>query len=367
MIKSILEIPQVLIKKGLPFAIYCLPSKKKFNLIFQKEVGLHEIDILDIDNASGFVIANFESAKTGTINIIKPDYVLTEGENIADILSFLDTLPDNGNYYFADNYSISKTEYLDRADYLINVLKDQKLKKIVFSRVVRKKLKNELNLAELLSMLKDKYNNAFINLFHLPGEGIWCGASPEALFKKVDKYVITDAMAGTQLIDDNKENITWTNKEKDEQHLVSLFIESVLSELGIHDYDKVGPLNVYAGHLAHIQTQFKIPLSYLHEKEGKFIAGLHPTPAVCGLPKAEAYMMIHKAEQHQRRYYTGFLGPWKLENQSQLFVNLRCAELGKNKINLYVGGGLTASSNPDDEYKETVHKSKTLLSIVENL
>ncbi len=174
-------------------------------------------------------------------------------------------------------------------------------------------------------------------------------------------------MAGTQLINEDTENITWPDKEKEEQHLVSLFIELNLSELGIHDYDKVGPLNVFAGHLAHIQTQYKIPRSLLDGKEGKFIASLHPTPAVCGLPKADAYMMILKAEQHQRRYYTGFLGPWKLKDQSQLFVNLRCAELGDGMINLYVGGGLTSLSNPEDEYKETVDKSKTLLSVVENL
>lgn len=367
MTSTILDIPPILIKKGLPFAIYCLPSKKKFNLIFQKDATDHEIDIRDIDKSSGFVIADFNSAKTCRINIIKPDYIISEGENVTDILSFLKTLPDNGNFYFSDNYIISKTDYLDRAEYLINLLKKEELQKVVFSRVVQRKLKKELNLSQLLIMLKDKYNTAFINLFHIPGKGTWCGASPEALYKKVDDYVITDALAGTQLIDEDTNNIIWSKKEEEEQFLVSSFIESNLSELGIHDYDKVGPLNVRAGHLAHIQTQFKIPMSSLNEKEGKFIAGLHPTPAVCGLPKADAYLMIHKAEQHQRRYYTGFLGPWKLENQSQLFVNLRCAELGKNKINLYVGGGLTASSKSDDEYKETVHKSKTLLSIVENL
>ena len=363
----ILDIPPMLIKKGLPFAIYCLPSKKKFNLIFQRDNSHHEVDILDIDSASGFVIANFETAKTGRLNIIKPDYLISEGEDIDEILSFLDTIPDEDDYSFIDNYIISKTEYLDRAGYLINMLKKEELKKVVLSRVVQKKLKKELNLSQLLIMLKDKYNSAFINLFHLPGEGTWCGATPETLFKKVDNYVITDAMAGTQLIGEENQQITWTDKEKEEQYLVSLFIESNLSELGIYEYEKIGPLNVCAGQLIHIQTQFKIPLSSLNENEGKFIASLHPTPAVCGLPKAEAYLMIHKAEQHQRRYYTGFLGPWKLENQSQLFVNLRCAELGKNKINVYVGGGLTASSNPNDEYKETVHKSKTLLSIVENL
>ena len=162
MINSILEIPQMLIKKGLPFAIYCLPSKKKFNLIFQKDVSLHEIDILDIEQTNGFVIANFESAKTGLVNIIKPDYVLSEDENITEIVGFLDTLPDIGNFYFENNYCISKADYLDRADYLINQLKDGYLKKVVFSRVIHKKLKEELKLNQLLSMLKEKYNNAFI-------------------------------------------------------------------------------------------------------------------------------------------------------------------------------------------------------------
>lgn len=367
MTPGILDIPLMLIKKGLPFAIYCLPSKKKFNLVFQKDAADHEIDIRDIDESSGFVIADFNSAKTGTINIIKPDFIINEGDDLTNILSFLKTLPEKGDFHFTNNYCISKTDYLDRAIYLINKLKDEYLEKIVFSRVVHNKLKKELDLSRLLGMLKDEYNTAFINLFHIPGKGTWCGASPEALYNKVDNYVITDALAGTQLIDEDADNIIWSKKEEEEQRLVSLFIESNLSELGIHNYEKIGPQTAYAGPIAHIQTQFKIPASSLQNKEGKLIAGLHPTPAVCGLPKGEAYMMIQNAEQHQRRYYTGFLGPWKIEDQSQLFVNLRCAELGNNEINLYVGGGLTSSSNPDDEYKETVHKSITLLSVVENL
>ena len=364
---NLLNIPEKLIKKGLPFAIYCLPFKKQFNLVFQKDSCIHEIDILDIDKNSGFIVADFESAKTRTITIIKPDFTIYEGEDLDDAISFLDTLPDIGNFCFTDNYSISKANYLERTEYLINELKNKHLQKIVFSRVVQKKLKKELNINHLLCKLKSKYNSAFINLFHIPGNGTWCGASPEALFKKVDDYVNTDALAGTQLINKNAESITWTNKEIDEQNLVSVFIKSNLSELGIHDYEQVGPLTVCAGPLAHLQTQFKIPFSLLEKKEGKFIAGLHPTPAVCGLPKAEAYLLIQRAEQHMRRYYTGFFGPWNLANQSQLFVNLRCAELDRNKINIYVGGGLTASSNPEAEYQETVHKSQTLLSVVENL
>ncbi len=364
---SILELPSLLIKKGLPFAIFCLPSKKKFNLVFQKDKVVQEVDVLDIENTSGFIAADFNSARSGTMKVIKPDFVVTEDENINDVLSFLDSLPDSGQFHFHENICISKKEYLDRAEYLIEILKAKQLQKVVFSRVVTKNLEKELVLSELLRKLKLKYNNAFINLFHLPDQGTWCGASPETLFKIVDDFVITDALAGTKLIDDNIDNIKWTLKEKEEQSLVSQFIEAILSELGIHNYEQTGPIATCAGHIAHLQTQFKIPVSFLNNKKGKLIAGLHPTPAVCGLPKAESYLMIQKAEQHQRRYYTGFIGPWHLLNQSQLFVNLRCAEISENKINIYVGGGLTASSDNHDEFTETVQKSKTLLSVVENL
>ena len=367
MINSILDIPEILVHKGLPFAIYLLPKSDEFTLIFQKDPQIHIIDILDIENNSGFVIARFDSAKTGLATIIKPDFIINNDDELGNIIEFLDQIPDVGDYHFNNNISISKEEYLDRVSYLIEKLKENELQKVVFSRVVKRGISKDLHIARLLSLLREKYKNAFINMFHIPGEGTWFGASPETLFKIDNNAIHTDALAGTKLASENNDNPAWTHKEKEEQHYVTLFIESLLSELGIHDYSKTGPITINAGNIAHLRTKFSIPISELESKKGKLIAGLHPTPAVCGLPKAEAYLLIQKAERHQRRYYTGFLGPWKLDGSTQLFVNLRCAELGKKFINVYVGGGLTASSNPNDEYMETIHKSKTLLSVVENL
>ncbi len=137
--------------------------------------------------------------------------------------------------------------------------------------------------------------------------------------------------------------------------------------MGINKYDKIGPDTAIAGNLYHILTTFKIHKDSISGLEGKIIAGLHPTPAVCGLPKGDAYNLLAKAEQHERRFYSGFLGPWNIEGQSQLFVNLRCAELGKDSMNIYVGGGLTDQSKPKAEWHETIYKSRTLLSVVENL
>ena len=371
---SLLDIPDRVLSKGLPFAIYSLPNKTKFTLVVQKSSVVSEIDILDIEEKSGFVVSTFESARTGISKIIKPDFLINEDDNLSDLNDFLSSIPEKPSKSTIDNISISKEDYLERANYLVNKLIDNELQKVVLSRVIKKHIDREIKISSLISLMRNKYKDAFINLFHIPGEGIWFGASPETLYKVIGDYVHTDALAGTKAIDEQNPNPKWTIKEKEEQYMVSLFIESLLSELGIKGYSLSGPITANAGNIAHLQSIFKIPTLSLKNNEGKFIAGLHPTPAVCGLPKAEAFLLIQKAEQHQRRYYSGFLGPWNLDDNNQintktseLFVNLRCAEMANNKINLYVGGGLTASSVPEDEYQETVHKSKTLLSIVENL
>lgn len=371
---SIFDITDLLIKKGLPFAFYSLPGSSKCKLVIQKDKICKHVEITDIKDVAGFVIAEFNSARTGLANLILPDIILSEGDNIEEVVKFLDNLPAKGGFCFSENICISESEYIDRLTYLIDKLKNGDLQKVVLSRVLKKELHENLNAGKLLKMLSDKYEDAFVYLFHLPEKGTWCGATPETLVKVIDDNVYIDALAGTRLISNKEPEPKWSIKEKEEQYYVTLFIESLLSELGINNYEESDPITITAGKLAHICTKFNIPFKDVTTKIGKLLAGLHPTPAVCGLPKAEAFLLINKAEQHERRFYTGFIGPWNLDSdgedknlESQLYVNLRCAELGSNEINIYVGGGLTEHSNPEAEYQETVHKSQTLLSIVENL
>ena len=41
---------------------------------------------------------------------------------------------------------------------------------------------------------------------------------------------------------------------------------------------------------------------------GDLLQELHPTPAVCGLPKEEAFRFIPDNEGYDRSYYSGFTG-----------------------------------------------------------
>ena len=90
---------------------------------------------------------------------------------------------------------------------------------------------------------------------------------------------------------------------------------------------------------------------------------LHPTPAVSGYPQKEALDLIHKSEKHQRRIYAGMIGVIN-EHSTQLFVNLRCAEIIHNQAYLYLGGGFTKDSNVVSEWNETENKAKTLLNVM---
>ena len=82
------------------------------------------------------------------------------------------------------------------------------------------------------------------------------------------------------------------------------------------------------------------------------------------MPKNFAIDFIQKNEVFDRTYYSGFLGEYNSNNQTDLFVNLRCLEVVNNAVNIYVGCGITKDSNPEMEFLETENKSMTMRNII---
>ena len=91
---------------------------------------------------------------------------------------------------------------------------------------------------------------------------------------------------------------------------------------------------------------------------------LHPTPAVCGLPREEARQAILHDEPSPRRYYAGFSGPLHLQGETHLYVSLRCMEFTPHTATLYAGGGLMPESQETDEWEETRRKMQTMWQLL---
>ena len=93
---------------------------------------------------------------------------------------------------------------------------------------------------------------------------------------------------------------------------------------------------------------------------GDVISTLHPTPAICGMPKAETYDFILANESSKRAYYSGFAGPLNCDEGTHLYVTLRCMEIGDGYCRLYAGGGLLSDSVEENEWLETEAKMETM-------
>ena len=119
---------------------------------------------------------------------------------------------------------------------------------------------------------------------------------------------------------------------------------------------------IKAGNLLHLKADIKGSIGDFELKS--LLDTLHPTPAVCGLPKATAKNFILQNENYDRSYYTGFLGEINTNLKTDLYVNLRCVEIIDTCASIYVGGGITLDSNPLDEWLETCNKTNTIKSVL---
>ena len=207
-----------------------------------------------------------------------------------------------------------------------------------------------------------RYIHSYIYLCYTPQTGIWLGSTPEIILSGEKDEWNTVALAGTQPLQDGKLPQIWDEKNRKEQDYVASYIRRQLLSLGIHSTEN-GPYPAYAGALSHLKTDFRFSLKD-NKGLGDLLKVLHPTPAVCGLPKEEAYRFILQNEGYDRRYYSGFIGWLDPEGRTDIYVNLRCMHIEDKQLTLYAGGGLLASSELNDEWLETEKKLQTIKRLI---
>ena len=223
-----------------------------------------------------------------------------------------------------------------------------------------------------------RYPRMFVTLFSAPQTGTWLMATPEVLVQgstsPTPALLSTMALAGTmklegeQLRFDNPDrsgvqDIRWSQKNIQEQRLVATYIADVLKGFA-DDITERGPYTTRAANLVHLRSDFTfVPKAGIGI--GDMVSALHPTPAVCGLPKAEAQAFILQNEPSSRRYYSGFCGPLDVSGSTHLFVSLRCMEIFDDSCRLYAGGGLLIDSVEEQEWQETEAKMQTMRQLME--
>ncbi|MBL7558803.1 chorismate-binding protein [Olleya sp. YSTF-M6] len=354
----------------LPFVAYRKPNDGVVKAMLQDDAKLHYTTNF---KASGFVFSPFQNKNENILFPLENCKTLKTSFKIED-----KTITSNSAFSVSET---SKQKHLDLVEKAIAEINTNTFKKVVVSRVEAQDFSKTETLS-LLQKLLNTYTTAMVYCWYHPKVGLWLGATPETLLKVEGNRFLTMSLAGTQPYIDTEE-VIWQAKEKEEQQLVTNFIVDSLQ-------DNVNTLNVgqtetiKAGKLLHLRTKIS---GLLDPEKGlvSVIKQLHPTPAVCGLPKQNAQQFIINNEGYNREFYTGFLGEINLKQSktrntnrrnvennayatvksvSHVFVNLRCLQIKDNQALIYVGGGITKDSIPENEWDETVAKSKTVKNLL---
>jgi isochorismate synthase len=360
---------QVCLDKKLHFAAYRLPGKSEVTVIIQRDQEISELKNLVSDfPQKGFLITPFSRETGDKTFLIRPDYILRN--SISDKqLNEIMCLPDLPAHVIETNQAeeTQKEQYLDQIENIIERISSAEFEKVVLSRVKTVKGNYSSRLTGIFNALCETYNHAFVYLFCVNGN-CWTGATPEPFVCSKAGTLVTVSLAGTRPYDAKNMDIgNWNRKELLEQEYVTRHIEKVLLEFSVRDYQKSGPYTSRAGNLSHLRTDFTFSVQSAGSRLPSLINALHPTPAVCGMASGTAMDFIRSAEKHSREYYTGFLGPVGIDDLLQLFVNLRCMKVLDDRLVLFIGGGITRDSVPEEEWEETEIKADTLLSVLHQI
>lgn len=345
------EVEKANLKKS-PFVIYRKPGINQITAYIQNNSALNELEGF---TESGFVFAPFNNKQNAIIFPFKNSKILNSDFRIDT--EEKESIPVKKPYNHLNNSY--KLQHLDLVKKGLEVIAQGSILKVVLSRKEEVKIL-KLKLKLLFKKLLIKYPSAFVYIWYHPKVGLWIGATPESLLIVEGKNFKTMALAGTQLYIGSKE-ILWGKKEKEEQQIVTDYIVAQLKGFNLNVSI---PYSKKAGSLLHICTEINGELNSI-DQLGSIINKLHPTPAVCGLPKEKAKNFILKEENYNREFYTGFIGELNKKNTSSLYVNLRCMQIKDDHAILYVGGGITAESIPEKEWEETLAKSEIMKSIIQ--
>ena len=343
------------IKDDKPFVLYSLPGSKEVKVLLQKD---SKLDVIQDFSECGFAFVSFDRKKQLLISRSNSEEASFEIE-AADI-------SNDSSCLKVDAQPSAKANFEKIVTKAIEAIGNGDFGKVVLSRKESQNI-DGLKFFEIYLRVLRTYPNAFCYCFYHPEAGVWIGATPEKLLKVSGNSFSTMALAGTQKIEDTAAELIWESKEQEEQAFVTDFIVNGI-ENSVDDLKISEPYTAQAGSIAHIKTDISGVLKEVGDVE-YLVKVLHPTPAVCGMPKDKATHFINKNEGYSREFYSGFLGELNMPNkkgeaQTDFYVNLRCMKVEQEQAQIFVGCGITKDSNPEKEYYETVNKSQTMKKIL---
>lgn len=345
---------------GLPWVLYHEPHSLSVELLLCSPTCIKTAySWQDLPDAEGYIIAPFHPSNITPIVFLS---LTDQGCQRYSLASPKGKAVQDSSTEMAHQSSISESYRACFARFDA-ALRYGNFDKLVLARSKDETLYQPLPLIPTFISATQTYPTAYTYLLYTPQTGLWLGSTPELLCSAEGGVFQTMALAGTQLAPRQGNPPRWSAQHTKEQGYVTTYIIEALTALGLRP--TTSPTQtVRAGNLVHLRTDITARLEGA-VKLPQLLEALHPTPAVCGLPKQESLEFILENEQTDRSYYSGCLGILSPQSKSSIYVNLRCMQLlSPTMVRLYAGGGLILGSQLEVEWQETERKLQTMRSLL---
>ncbi len=240
------------------------------------------------------------------------------------------------------------------------------LHKAVLAREVVIEADAPLDRVTILQRLRRTYPGCMITSI----QGM-VGASPELLVSRVGDVVRSHPMAGTTPRGGDPTadarlaaQLLASAKDRHEHQLTIDMVHDTLLPWCSYLDAEAEPSVVPVANVQHLASLVEGRLSTPAPSVLELMAALHPTPAVCGVPRDLALATIADLEHLDRGRYAGPVGWVDGAGNGRWAVGLRCAEIRGNRARLFAGNGIVADSDPATELAETRAKFQALLGAI---
>lgn len=238
--------------------------------------------------------------------------------------------------------------------------------KVVLARAIEIVTDRPVRAGAVLTHLRRAFPGS--HLFSIDG---FVGASPEMLVERDGDTVRAHPMAGTaprsgdletdeRLADALRAS---TNTRDEHRQTIDMVHDTLLPFCSYLDED-AEPRIVAVANVQHLATRLEGRLSDPTTSVLELVAELHPTPAVGGMPRAEALATIDELEGLDRGRYAGPVGWVDAAGNGRWIVGIRSATLHDGGATAYAGVGVVADSDPRAELVETRAKLQTMLGAI---
>lgn len=199
------------------------------------------------------------------------------------------------------------------------------------------------------------------------------GASPEELVKLTGRTGSVRPIAGTRPRGKTEQQdiqlaADMLNSEKERAEHV------MLVDLGRNDIGRVaakGAVQVKEfmiverySHVMHLVSHVEAEIDEKYDCFDLFRAAF-PAGTLSGAPKIRAMQLIAKHEHSPRGIYGGAAGYFSYSGNMDFAIVIRTMILEGDTLTMRAGAGIVADSVPEDEYQETLNKSRAVFKAAE--